>query len=82
MMSTDNQREPDQKTVEDMLESQRREIDIEMKKQEIGKELAQLSAQWETANRRGDKEQCEEIAHRMKVLIQQRKSVGVPVHVP
>ena len=82
MMSTDNQREPDQKTVEDMLESQRREIDIEMKKQEIGKELAQLSAQWDAANRRGDKGQCEEIAHRMKVLIQQRKSVGVPVHVP
>jgi predicted secreted Zn-dependent protease len=80
-MTKDNQREPDPDTVEKMLESLRDDMDIEMTKQKIGQDLAQLSSQWSEAKQRGDKGQCEEIEHRMRELIQQRKAVGVAVHV-
>jgi hypothetical protein len=74
MMSKDNQREPDPDIVERMREYHRREMELEVVYQRLDMQFAKLSSQWHEAERRGDKNECEEIERQMHELAKVRRS--------
>ena len=75
-MGTDDTGTPNPEVVKKLVNWDKEDAELEARRQEIGMQIADLSAQLAKAEKRGDTRLCEEIETRIWELIKTRRQFG------